>query len=244
MTRCLLQNGTTPSCCSLILLLAVCLTFPALAKEVVVTEAGLSFSLADDWFYQVEQSTTPQGRLVQRWVHEPMSYQGQRYVPEITVWAVPLKDDAELVDLTKDTLSRPPFETRLGVAECLKCVTAFLPRQGAMWLPLIGPTKAFAPAISYKDWSDCQPGNVADYHGSCIFERVNSVGLSIEPSWVFRFQKVVESEEMDVIVINLLVDNKLVVISFWYPRAMREQLTAEIFSVIKSIRLRDATHIG
>ncbi len=244
MTRHLFRNGTRPKGCSLVLILAVCLTFPALAKEAVLSEVGLSFNIAQDWFHDVEESTTSRGRLVQRWGHKPLLYGGKRYMPEIIVWAVPLKDDAELLDLTKDTLDKPPFETRLGVAECLKCVTAFLPRRGTVWLPRVGPTKAFAPAISYKDWVDCEPGKVADYHGSCIFERVNSVSLNVEPSWVFRFQKKVESEEMDVIVINLISDNKLVVMSFWYPRAMREQLTTEICSAITSIRVRDADGVG
>ncbi len=63
--------------------------------------------------------------------------------------------------------------------------------------------------------------------------------MSIEPSWVFRFQKDVEAKSLEVIVINLVSDQRLVVISFWYPRALREQLTDEIFSIIKSIRLRN-----
>lgn len=240
----LFQNGETLNDCNLILLIALCLSFPALAKEAVVAEAGLSFSMAEDWFHEIETTTTGTGRLVQHWVHKPLSYQGQRYMPEITAWTVPLKDDSELVDLTKDTLSRAPFETTIEAVGCLKCVPALLPRQGSIWLSRVGPTKAFTAAISHKDWPDCELGNVADYHGSCIFKRINSVGLSIEPSLVFRFQKDVESKTVDVIVISLIIDQRLVVIAFWYPLAMREQLADEIFSIIRSFRLRNESRIG
>jgi hypothetical protein len=175
----LFHNRVTRNGFSLILLLAMCLGLPVLAKEAVVAEVGLSFTIADDWIHEIEEATTPTGRPVRHWVRRPLSYRGQRTVPRITVWTVPVEDSSELVDLTVDTLSRPPFETTLGVVECLKCVTARLPRQGAIWLPRIGPTKAFAGALSHQDWPDCQLGKVADYHAGFRLQELLGVNQTV-----------------------------------------------------------------
>ena len=141
--------------------------------------------------------------------------------------------------LTQDTLAEAAFATTLGSVQCLKCVTAILPRPGAVWLPRRGPTKAFVTALSYEDWPDCEVGGLADYHGSCLSQSVNAVGLSIEPSWVFRFHTDGTAGPLEVVLINLIVDQRLVVISFRYLPAMRHRLNDKIFAIIESIRLLD-----
>lgn len=204
-----------------------------------MAQAGLAFTITDDWVYESAESASPTSRVTQRWRYDSTAHQGGPNPPEITAWTTPLEDEADLLELTQGSLRSLPFATSLGKVECLKCVTALLPRPGAVWLPRLGPTKAFVAALSYKDWPDCEVGGLADYHGTCLFERVNSVDLSIDPSWVFRFQKDAAATAMEVIVIHLIVAQSLVVISFWYPLEIQQRLTDEIFAIIKSIRLLD-----
>ena len=223
------------------LFLGFCLTFPALAKEAVIADADLVFVITDSWSADAAEHKTPDGLPIQRWLHTPVVDRGQRHYPRITAWTVPIEADTELVDLTNATLSQMPFETNLGAAQCLKCVTAILPRPGSVWIPQTGPTKAFTAAVSYKDWPDCEVGTLADYHGTCMIARVNSVNLTVEPSWAFRLQTNLGGKQMDVVFINLIANQRLVVISFWYPVVLRQRLTDEIFATIESIRLQSAT---
>lgn len=228
-----------PSRRSSVLTLVVFLCAPALAAQnsgdVVVAKAGLSFSITADW----SAAESPEDEAqppVSYWVRAPVLLDGKPYQAELAIRVTPIEPAAELLDLTVAALKNAPFQTTLGAAECLKCVTALLPRPGIVWLDGVGPTKRFAAALSYKDWPDCELGSPTEYHGSCIFERIQAVELNVEPSWVFRFDKDTAPTAVDTVAALMLVEQTLVVVSFSYPLALRDQLTREVFTIIASMR--------
>ena len=212
----------------LLLILSGFLQSPAFAVEATIDEAGIVFDLPKVWTYETRQERIPSGQLMQSWVRSPMRIRSANAKPGIVALVTPVSEDANLVPLTRSRLRGKPFYVKLPDSECMKCV------HYKIKLP-----QGTAGAISFEPPPGCgevptQGSRVSPY--AC--RNVNLIKLKLEPSWAFRLVKDMPWGKMYILLIHVLVDGKLVEVTFSYPVEVADTLNGEITQIIGSMRKR------
>ncbi len=217
--------------CKSLCIAFLCATFSCATvthgAEVLIEEAGLTMTLPDAWTSKYQQSKIPTGQLLQRWVRDPIEVDHFKASPGLIAVASILPKNADLALITQGVLSRKPYSVKLGVdTQCIKCIKyQFLDPNGKV-VTLIAPD---APpyCTPYK------PGVQA----ACQYISINYLGLNIEPSWANRFEKTDQPYGSSYyLAVHAIVDEKLVDLTFIYPKQAAEQIEPEIVSIVSSLR--------
>lgn len=199
-----------------------------LATEFSIREAGVDFKLPAVWQAKMEETKLPTGQLMQRWVRQPVRLSTGEANPGIIAIATPLPPDANLALVTQQVLARPPYKKKLGAeTQCIKCM------HYKLRMPH-GVVSSIAPDSSSACDSLVKSGQVQ----ACSAEPVNYVGLTLEPSWVLRFELQTPGAMMKVVMVHAIVSGKLLEMTFWYPPEAAEQIEDEIAVIISSLRDR------
>lgn len=195
------------------------------AADVTLEEVGLVLTLPTSWTSKYEQTKLPSGQLMQRWVRDSVQVGKYNASPGLIVVASPVPKNANLALLTQSILSKEPHSVKLGAeTQCIKCVRYQLKRNG-------GVIRSIAPNVP-PSCSEYKPGIEAD----CIYQSENGLNLSLEPSWVNRFEKDATYGKSYVLVVHALVDEKLVDLTFVYPKESAAEIEPEIASIVSSIK--------
>lgn len=195
------------------------------ADEVFIEEAGLSMTLPATWSAKYEKTKIPTGQLMQRWVRNSVAVGEFNAAPGLIAVATPVSKDANLALISQAVLGKAPHNVKLAVdTQCIKCVT-FKFKTSAGVVTSIAP-EAPAKCTEYK------PGVDAD----CMYQTENKINLNLEPSWAHRFEKDASFGKMYVLSIHAIVDDKLVDISFFYPKEAANQIQPEIAAIASSIK--------
>ncbi|MCR1810262.1 hypothetical protein [Sulfurospirillum sp. hDNRA2] len=195
--------------------------------EAFIEEAGLTMTLPDAWTSKYQQSKIPTGQLLQRWVRDSVEVGNFKASPGLIVVTSVLPKNADLALITQGVLSREPYRVKLGAdTQCIKCVKyQFLDPSGGV-VTLIAPS-APPNCIPYK----------SGVQAECQYLSINYLGLKIEPSWANRFEKKDQPYgESYYLVVHAIVDEKLVDLTFIYPKQVAEQIEPEIVSIVSSLR--------
>jgi hypothetical protein len=204
----------------------------AYSNEVKFEYGRISMDLPKTWTYEtVTQKTDTGDLIVQRWVREAIRYNNIDFHPGISARIIPLEEfkikdaDKQFVLLSGHVLGQSPYNITLSDIECLKCVK------------YEGTDEAGAyTAISNSIPPDCTKKSEQKPDSVCTYETLNKYGLNLEPSWMLRFQKDANGNKLNVDLIHLMKDNKLIEIAFWYPAALTETLEPEITEIIHTIK--------
>lgn len=195
--------------------------------EVLIEEAGLTMTLPDAWTSKYEQSKIPTGQLLQRWVRDSVKVDNFKASPGLIVVTSVLPKNADLALITQGVLSREPYRVKLGAdTQCIKCVKyQFLDPSGKV-VNLIAPD-APPNCIPYKP----------EVQATCQYLSINYLGLNIEPSWANRFEKKDQQYGSSYyLAVHAIVDEKLVDLTFIYPKQAAQQIEPEIASIVSSVR--------
>lgn len=205
----------------------------AYSYEVRFEEGKALMGLPKAWTFKVVEQRTDSGQLiVRRWVREAIKYQNIDYYPGISARAIPLdqfpvKDpDWQLVLLSSLVLKQTPYNIESYEAVCLKCVKYEVRNEG-------GSVTLRSDSIP----PDCDKRSEKRPDSICTYETVNKYGFTLEPSWILGFQKDANGNTLDVVLIHILNDGKLIEISFWYPAALSDMLEKEVTQIINSISM-------
>ena len=145
--------------------------------------------------------------------------------PGLIAVASPVPKGANLTVLTQSLLARAPHNVKLAADTlCIKCVTMRIKLSG-------GVATTIAPDAP-PNCTEYKPGVEAD----CVYQRENKIELGLEPSWAHRFEKDAPFGKMFVLVVHAIVDDKLVDVSFFYPKDAVGQVQPEITSIVSSIK--------
>lgn len=195
------------------------------AEDVRIEEAGLSMTLPAAWAAKYEKTNVPTGQLMQRWVRSPVTVGQFSASPGLIALATPVPKDANLALLSQATLGRAPHNVRLAAeTECIKCVRVKFNANG-------GVATSISPDVPPK-CTEFKPGVEAD----CVYQIESMVKLNLEPSWVHRFEKEAAFGKMYVLAVHVLVDEKFVDLSFFYPKDAASQIEPEIGTMVSSIK--------
>jgi len=212
-----------------IALLCATFTFATVAHgaEVLIEEVGLTMTLPDAWTSKYEQSKIPTGQLLQRWVRDSVNVDNFKASPGLIAVTSVIPKNADLALITQGVLSREPYRVKLGVdTQCIKCVKYQFLAPGGGVVTSIAPT---APPNCTPD----KPGAQAD----CLYLSINYLGLKIEPSWVNRFEKEDQPYGKSYyLVVHAIVDEKLVDLTFVYPKQVAQQIEPEIATIVSSVK--------
>lgn len=203
------------------------LTFANLvrADEVFIEEAGLSMTLPAAWAAKYEQTKTPTGQLMQRWVRNPVAVGEFTTSPGLIAVVTPVPKDANLALISQSVLGKAPHNVKLAAeTQCIKCVTFKLKMNG-------GTATSIAPDVPPR-CTEYKPGVEAD----CVYQLENKINLQLEPSWANRFEKDAPFGRMFVLAVHAIVDEKFVDISFFYPKDAASQVQPEIAAIVSSIK--------
>jgi hypothetical protein len=196
----------------------------AFGADVAIEDVGLVMTLPDSWASRHEKAAMPSGQKVQRWVRDPVTVGQYNASPGLILVVSPVPKNANLGLVTQSILSREPYGVKLGVdTQCIKCVMYEVRTRNGM-IP------SFAPDIP-PACSPHKPGVEA----SCSYQIENKIGLKIEPSWANRFEKDAPYGRSFVLVVHAIVDDKLIDLTFVYPKQAAAQVQPEIASIVSSI---------
>jgi hypothetical protein len=204
----------------------LCIPQLAVGVEGEIKEAGLLVTLPDAWAEKYEQEKLPTGQLMQRWVRHPIAVGQYSALPGMIVVATPVASDAELALLTQGVLSREPYKVKLGVeTQCIKCfIFRVAKKEGVM-----SGITPYRPNGCTED--------ALGVESDCLYKKIDYLNLNLEPSWANRFEKDgLPYGKSYYMVVHMLVDSKLVDISFVYPKQSAQQIEPEITEIISSIR--------
>lgn len=214
-----------------ILIALVCLTpmfaGQAFAAEVTVKDADVVMDLPEVWMSKVREEKLAQGMLMQGWIRKRVMIQdGKRGArPAIVAIAFPVSPETNLALFTRMEMQRR-YNINLANMDCLKCVRYNMTAKGrTMGMVSFEPP----PEEMYS-------GPDAVSSGPREVNEINDVGLTLEPSWVFRGEKHSQGILMDLIVVHAKLNGKILEVSFVYPHESREELQPEIYPIIHSIR--------
>jgi hypothetical protein len=203
----------------------------AFSDEVKLEVANLSLELPKAWMYKtVENAVTPTQKI-KRWIREPVKHNNIDFFPGIAVRAsaleeAPIPEEYRLLPaLSELLLKQAPYMVQLVDTDCLKCVQYQVKNE-------TGSFSAFSDSVP----PDCESISNSHPDSVCVYEIVNKYGFDIEPSWIFGFQKDAGGNPLDVVLIHLIKDEKLVEISFWYPSALADMIDPEVSEIIHSIK--------
>lgn len=211
--------------CILLSCATLSLSTVAHGADTLIEEAGLTMTLPNVWTSKYEQSKIPTGQLLQRWIREPVVVDTYNASPGLIVVTSTIPKNAELALITQGVLSRNPYRVKLGVdTQCIKCVI-FKFRTPNGIATSISPT---AP----PNCSEYKP----DIQADCVYQSQDYLGVKIEPSWANRFEKDAPYGKSYYLVIHAIVDEKLVDLTFVYPKQAAPQIEPEIASIVSSIK--------
>lgn len=203
----------------------------AFSDEVKLDVANLSLELPKAWMYKtVENAVTPTQKI-KRWIREPVKYNDIDFYPGIAVRASALEEAPipeeyrQLPALSDLLLKQAPYMVELVDTDCLKCVQYQVETE-------TGLTTVRSDSIP----PDCD--SIMDKYPDsvCVYEIINKFGFELEPSWIFGFQKDANGNQLNVVLIHMIKEGKLVEISFWYPSALEDMIVPEISEIIRSIK--------
>jgi hypothetical protein len=214
-----------------VFIMAVCATFvfctQVTAVEVEIKEAGVVMDVPEVWMSKVREKKLGPGLLIRNWIRERVMIQdGKRGArPAIVAVVFPVPPDTNLTVFTRLQMQRR-YNINLANMDCLKCVKYSLTQKGrVMSLFSFEPP----PESAYS-------GPNAVSSGPRKYTEVNEVGLSLEPSWVFRGEKHHQGILMDLVVVHAKLNRKILEVSFAYPNESRAEMEPEVFSIIGSMR--------
>lgn len=209
----------------------LCCASVAIGAEVEIKEANLLVDLPESWIAKYEQNKLPTGQLMQRWIRQPVQVGEFSAMPGMIAVATPVAKDAELALITQGVLSREPYKVKLAVdTQCIKCIFFKVARKEGV----VSGISPYAPQGCTED----APGAESD----CLYRKIDYLNLKLEPSWANRFEKDgLPYGKSYYMVVHMLVDGKLVDISFVYPKQAAQQIEPELTAIISSLRLGNET---
>lgn len=202
-------------------------TLPSLSMsfEANFEEVGLVMTLPNSWEAKYEKDKLPTGQVLQRWVRTSVVVGQFKASPGLLVVVTPLPKDSNLGLISQSVLAQPPNSVKVvAETECIKCIFQKIKISGRI-ANIVSPTPR-PSCVPFKEGIDAD----------CVFQSRNYLGLKIEPSWAHLFEKEAAYGTATHIVIHAIVEDKLVDLTFIFPKVAAEQIQPEIAAIASSLR--------